>query len=91
VNLAGAQLLGLARQNLMERGFGRFIAPSDLKLYDRHVLSVLQGREKQSCELALIRENGSALFVRLDSVQMRTNDNDPEIRTLMSDIQCSRD
>ncbi len=68
VNLTGAALLGLPRSRLIRRGLGSFVVPEDRDRWERHLASVLgleasaQGpNKKQSCELKLLRADGSNL------------------------------
>ena len=44
VNLTGASLLGIERQKLLERGFGRFVDEKDLPSWDRHLIDVKQNQ-----------------------------------------------
>jgi len=86
VNLTGGVLLGLRRQELMKREFRNFVVPEDLELLDRHISSALNNWDEQSCELTIKREDGSTLFVRLNSIQMETGKGTPEIFTAITDI-----
>jgi len=70
VNLTGAALLGGERQELLNRGFGHFVTPEDLDRWERHLGSVLQHGQRQSCDLALKREDGATFHARLDSIRM---------------------
>ncbi len=86
VNLTGAELLGIARQKLINRGFGYFVEPDDLEQWDRHIKSVFQNEEKRTCELWIKPEDGSNLCVRLGSIRIETKDGKYVVRTAMSDI-----
>ena len=86
VNLTGAALLGVARQRLINNRFRRFVAPEDAELWDCHIVSVFQHGEKQSCDLALKRDDGSTFHARLDSVRMDVSGGTPVVRTAVSDI-----
>jgi len=68
VNLTGAAFLGVERQQLINGSFERFVVPRDLDRWDRHIASVFQRREMQSCDLLLKRQDGSTVHARLDSV-----------------------
>lgn len=85
-NLTGATLLGLERNKLINRGFGRFVVPEELNHWDRHFLNTLKNWDGQSCELSLARKDGSRLFVRLESIKMETMDGKPEVRIAMTEI-----
>ncbi len=86
VNLTGASLLGIERQKLLERGFGRFVDEKDLPSWDRHLIDVKQNREKQNCELLLKLEDGSGFYARLESVRTDLSDGGLVIRSIVSDI-----
>jgi len=86
VNLTGAGLLGGARQKLLNGRFRRFVAPEDQGAWDHHLLSVLKGEEKQSCDLHLRRVDGSTLPAHLESIRVRTGDSAPLVNALVSDI-----
>ena len=64
VNLTGAALLGMPRPKLIERGFGHFVSPNSLDLWDKHIISVLGHEEKQTCDLRLLREDESSFYAR---------------------------
>ena len=70
VNLTGAALLGGERQELLNRGFGHFVAPEDLEQWERHLVSVYKSEEKQSCDLVVKREDGATFHARLDSIRL---------------------
>ena len=102
VNLTGAALLGLPRSRLIRRGLGSFVVPEDRDRWERHLASVLgleasaQGpNKKQSCELKLLRADGSTFHARLESARFdrpeaqekpRVGGEHPVIRAALSDI-----
>jgi PAS domain S-box-containing protein len=93
VNLTGAALLGVERQKLKNGRFRRFVAPEDLDRWDRHIVSVLQHGEKQSCDLVLKREGGFTFHARFDSIRLDlltekagVSGGTPVVRTAVSDI-----
>ncbi len=86
MNLTGGVLLGLARHELIRREFKSFVVPEYLELWNGHLLNVLNSWDEQSCELTLVREDGSTLIVRLTSIRMETKEGTPEIRTAITDI-----
>jgi len=88
VNLTGAKLLGNTRTKLINCGFGKYVVPSDFKLWNDHLhLSLLlKDGEKKNCELGLKCEDGAILFVRLDSVRMAKTDGTLQVRSAVSDI-----
>jgi diguanylate cyclase (GGDEF)-like protein/PAS domain S-box-containing protein len=86
VNLTGATLMGIARQDLSHRRFERFVASQDLDRWRRHAVSVLQTGEKQGCDLLLKRADGSTFYAHLDSIRMQGPGEALAIRTAVADI-----
>ena len=70
VNLTGATLLGMPRPKLIGRGFGHFVSPKSLDLWNKHIISVLGHEDKQTCDLRLKREDESSFFARLNSIRV---------------------
>ena len=70
VNLTGAALLGMPRPKLIKRGFGHFVSPNSLDLWDKHIISVLEHEEKQTCDLRLLREDESTFYARINSIRI---------------------
>lgn len=67
VNLTGTALLGFARQHLIGRPLGYFVAQEDKDSFWRHRQSVINSRTCQSIELKLNRKDGAQVFVCLES------------------------
>jgi PAS domain S-box-containing protein len=86
-NLTGATLLGVERNTLVNHGFGRFIAPGDLDLWDQYFIRVRNQGKKQTCTLTLIRGDGSHFPARLESTRLTVkSDGTTTIRVAISDI-----
>ncbi|MDP3565260.1 MAG: PAS domain-containing protein, partial [Methanoregula sp.] len=86
VNLTGATLLGIERSRLVNHGLGRFIAPGDHEVWDRYFAKLRQHAEKQSCNLTLIRGNGSTFPARLEGIRISNRDGKTIVRIAISDI-----
>lgn len=86
INLAGATLLGDERGKLLHHRFAAFTAPEDRDHWYRYFMSVLQRDDKLTCELAILRGDGSRLQVRLDSLRLLRDDKLPVVRIVLSDI-----
>jgi diguanylate cyclase (GGDEF)-like protein/PAS domain S-box-containing protein len=72
-NLAGARLLGIERQLLVNEPFGRFIADADgREIFSTHLETVLQRKGMQRCEIRLNVEGGTVIHGQLQSVTMDT-------------------
>jgi PAS domain S-box-containing protein len=86
VNLTGATLLGVDRHALIGDRFRRLIAPEDREQWDRHFVGVLRSGGKQSCDLQLLKGDGSRFNVRIESLQVERETKDPVVRMAISDI-----
>lgn len=86
INLAGAALLGSERSKLLRHRFPAFIAPEDRDHWHRYFMSVLERDDKLTCELAILRGDGSRLQVHLDSLRLLRDDKLPVVRIVLSDI-----
>jgi diguanylate cyclase (GGDEF)-like protein/PAS domain S-box-containing protein len=85
-NLTGAALLGVERKNLLHRRFARFVMPEDRDRWQQHFMSTAQHGEKQSCELALRRDDGSLFHARLDTLGRKAKDDSPLVCITLVDI-----
>ncbi len=85
VNLAGAALLGEERGGLIRRRFAPFVAPEDSESWNRYLSKIRHSSDRQSCELAIRRVDGSSFQAKLDSMRMEAG-NDSPIRIVISDI-----
>lgn len=86
VNLTGAALLGVERKNLLHRRFARFVMPEDRGRWQQNFMSTVQHGEKQSCELALRRDDGSLFHARLDTLGRKAKDDSPLVCITLVDI-----
>jgi len=86
VNLTGAMLLGEERRKMLQRRFARFVAPEGGDRYHRLFASVMQHGERQACELALRRGDGSVFHAQLDCLRVVAGDKPPTVRIALTDI-----
>ena len=89
-NLTIAALLGVARRDLIKDRFRKFIAPDDLECWDRHFLTVMRNGEKLTCDLRLLKSDGSLLSARLESIRTERENESPLIRIAISDITAQK-
>jgi PAS domain S-box-containing protein len=94
-NLVGGTLLGVARQDLINQRFRKFIAPSDIDRWDRHITSIFQHGIKQHCALLLSRADGSTFYAHFESIRvdLPAIENKPlefAMRTVITDITESK-
>ncbi len=86
INLTGATLLGVERGKLLLRRFATFIAPEDRDRWYQYFMSVLHSADKKTCELAILRGDGSRLAVQLNSLRLLREDKLPVVRIVLFDI-----
>ena len=85
-NLTGATLLGAARANLVGRPFTEFILPEDQDVYYQHRRAVLSTNSPATCELRMVRADGSTFNALLESAPSLPVQNRATFRTVVSDI-----
>ena len=88
INLTGANLLGEVRKKLLGHRFARYIAPEDRDRWQRQFMRVARQGDKQSCELALLRGDGTRFYAHLDCLHL--SGVNPQIRISLSDISDRR-
>ena len=66
VNLTVAALLGMERKKLLHRRFAKFVTPESSDRWHQYFMRAAQHDDKQSCELALKRGDGSVFHAQLD-------------------------
>jgi len=86
VNLTSATLLGVDRDEIINHGLGRFIAPQDLEVWDQYFVSVLNRKKNQACTLMIQRGDGSMFPARLEGFRSRGNGEATTVRITISDI-----
>ncbi|MDO8262388.1 MAG: diguanylate cyclase [Gallionella sp.] len=86
INLTGAALLGVERDKLPHRSFASFVATEDRDRWHRHFLSVLTRDDTLTCELALLRDDGSRSYARLDCLRISRAGKKPMARIVLADI-----
>ncbi len=85
-NQTFAHLLGIPRGRLLGRTFFRFVAQSDHLAYSSHRQGLLDRETEQTCELRLIRNDGSLFYARLQSTPVIGEGKSIGCRTVVSDI-----
>ena len=86
VNLTGATLLGVERKKLLQRSFARFVTHADGDRCHRFIGRVLQHGQRETCDLALQRDDGSVMQAQLDCVRVTAGDEPPTVRLALTDI-----
>jgi len=85
VNLTGATMLGIVRQDLIHARFRRFVSPKEHDRWDHFFLSVLSHKEPITCELQLIRKDGSGFSALIRGLCVQQTDQSFQVRLVMSD------
>jgi PAS domain S-box-containing protein len=90
INLTGAAMLGADRAKLLQASFGRFVAAEDRDRWHRHFVKALQPDAKLNSEVALLRQDGTRLDVRLDSLRLAKDSKAPTLRVVLTDVSAKK-
>ncbi len=85
-NLTGAELLGLPRTGLLGRPFTQFVLPDDQDDYYHHRRAVVNAGSTATCELRMMRADGSPFHALLESAPSLPIEEHATFRTVVSDI-----
>ena len=86
-NLAGANLLIVERRSLINSSFTRFIAPDFQDSFYLHRRRVVETATRQTCELKLLKNDGTEFYGLLDSIAVQDAEgNFKQFRTTITDI-----
>jgi PAS domain S-box-containing protein len=87
VNLTGADLLGLPRSRLINAKFVHFISPEFQDDFYFHRRQIFETGLKQTCDLKLLKQDGTFFYARLDTVAVKDKTKDSnQIRIALTDI-----
>jgi len=86
INLTGATLLGVERNNLLLHRFASYVVPEDRDRWYRHFLSVLKEDNKQPCELALQHHNQPRFYAMLNCQCLKNESQKPRVRVVLTNI-----
>jgi PAS domain S-box-containing protein len=86
VNHTGTELLGVQRRYLMKSGFSRFIASDFQDVFHCHRKRVFETKTKQTCELKLVKKDGTLFHAQLESIPVQGDDGNFQIGTAITDI-----
>jgi PAS domain S-box-containing protein len=70
-NLTTARLLGIDKSNLINRPFSGFLGREDAIVYDGHLRQVLERGTKDSCELQVLKRDGTRFHGQLESLPVK--------------------
>jgi len=87
VNIAGAELLGVKRANLLNRPFELFVALEDCQSFIAFSKSAFETSARQICELSLLRDRVPTLYARIEGMATRCHISDgKQFRIAVMDI-----
>jgi diguanylate cyclase (GGDEF)-like protein/PAS domain S-box-containing protein len=89
-NLTMGDLLGVAREELSGQSIHGFVLEEDRDTFSRHTGQVIATGEPQSCDVRMVRKDGTTFWAHLRSVIAREEDGKHSCRTAFSDITESR-
>jgi PAS domain S-box-containing protein len=85
-NLTTATLLGVVRNTLLKQQLSRFIFRDDQDIYHLLRQRIIATGAEQSCDLRMVKHDGSQFWARLQAIPARAADGEMEHRVVMSDI-----
>lgn len=86
INLTGATLLGLPRNELLNQHFAHFVCREDAGRWQQVFRSLLTQGQSQVCELALQLDGKALLYTRLDCLGLTRDTQGPMVRITLTDI-----
>lgn len=87
-NLKMAEMLGVERAKLIGFPFSRFVAEEDYRVYYSHINKTLGSGEIQVCELRLRAQDGTDVWVQMQSVsELFLHGSRPQLRAAIVDIK----
>jgi len=86
INLTGTALLGVERNELLQRPFAVFVAPEDRDRWRQQLQHALQHGGKQSCELDLLLGKGGRFVASLECLRSAVGSALPTLRVALTDI-----
>jgi two-component system cell cycle sensor histidine kinase/response regulator CckA len=90
-NLSAVTLLGSARGALINRPISRFILKEDRDIYGRHHAKVCATHLPESCELRMVKADGTPFWAQLATAAVApAADGPPVCRIVLSDISARK-
>lgn len=90
-NLVSADLLGEKRALLLGQRFPRFIASEDCHLWHQHFYRTMQHRKTKTCEVKILKADGTQFFARLDCLLMQSTQSGSEHPDLLDDYNTTQE
>ena len=89
-NLTVAGLLGTTRSELLKQRWTRFIHKEDADLYYLHRKKLVESGEPQSCELRVMKKDGTQFWGHWSATVAHDSNGDLELRAVLSDISARK-
>ena len=87
VNLNGAGQLQCTRPRLLNQKFSDFVATESQIAFDRHCNRIFETGTRQTCDLRLLKSDGTLFFAQLDSIAATDpNGVNEQFRTAVTEI-----
>jgi PAS domain S-box-containing protein len=86
LNLGAAQQLGAMRQQLVGRRLALFVAATDRPQLAYFLRQLQHSQRRQTCELALRREDGKQWFAQLEGNGVQLPEQEPQYRVALLDV-----
>ena len=85
-NLTAASLLGTTRNALLKRPLSRFVHQDDQNSYYLYSKRLKESGEAQSCELRMVKDDGTQFWVHFAGTAAQDADGAFELRAVLSDV-----
>ncbi len=85
-NLTGVMMLGVDRDQLLQQPFSRFVAWDDKDVFYLHRKQVFEAAIHQTCELKMVKKDGSEFWAHLESVREDDGGEFSSFRMAVTDI-----
>jgi len=86
-NLTGSVMLGVERSQLLNKPFPYYVAQDSQDIFYLHRQHVFRKKDKQSCEVALVKKDGAPWCALLESVLVADSEGTVKYcRTVVTDI-----
>ena len=85
-NLTATHLFGTVRSALVKRPFNKFVLKADQDNFYLFQRQTRLSSESQTCELQLVKADGSPFLARLEAIAIKNEDNEPVLRLVLSNI-----
>jgi len=86
VNRTGAALLGIPKGYLIKTPFALYVVEEDRPSFHDYRISLYTKGERQSCEIRLIKKDGTSFPAQMDSMVVLESDGATNCRSIVSDI-----